>query len=185
MRVSASVNFSPKMTEGGINMKDTRPNKIEYYLGIAEMVAKRGTCLRRNFGAVVVNDDQIISTGYTGAPRGAKNCIGIGSCYRIEKKIPEGERYELCRSVHAEMNAIIHASRRQLLNGTLYLVGLSIENNEYVENAEPCKLCKRLIINSGISEVFIRKGKGSSFKMKVKDWIKNEKEWFSLEAAHY
>ncbi len=166
-------------------MTYTRPGKTEYYLGVAEMIAKRGTCLRRNYGAVVVNDDQITSTGYTGAPRGTKNCIDIGSCYRKEKKIPEGKRYELCRSVHAEMNAIIHASRRQLLNGTLYLVGLSTENNEYVKNAEPCKLCKRLIINSGISTVFIRRGKGNTFEMKVEDWIKNEKEWFSSETEHY
>ena len=166
-------------------MTYTRPDKIEYYLGVAEMIAKRGTCLRRNYGAVVVNDDQIISAGYTGEPRGTKNCIDIGSCYRKEKKIPEGERYELCRSVHAEMNAIIHASRRQLLNGVLYIVGLSVNGNKRVKNAEPCKLCKRLKINSGISTVFVGRGKDNIFEMKVEDWIENEEEWFSLETEHY
>ena len=93
------------------------------------MIGKRGTYLRRDYGAATVNDDQTISTGYTGAPRGTKNCIDIGSCYRKEEKIPEGDRYELCRSVHAEMNAMIHASRRQLLNGVLYIIGLSVDSN--------------------------------------------------------
>ena len=162
-----------------------RPSKTEYYLEIAEVVAKRGTCLRRNFGAVVVNDDQIISTGYAGAPRGVENCIDIGECYRKEKKIKEGQRYELCRSVHAEMNAIIHASRRQLMNGTLYLVGISKDSGEYVQNAEPCKMCKRMIINAGIENVFIKRGKNDIIEMKVFDWIKNEKELFSVESDRY
>lgn len=100
-----------------------RRDKENYYLDIAETVAERGTCLRRNFGAIIVNKDQIISTGYVGAPRGRRNCIDLGYCVRESLQIPRGERYELCRSVHAEANAIIHASRNDTLGGTLYLVG--------------------------------------------------------------
>ena len=99
-----------------------RIDKINYYLDIAETVLERGTCLRRNFGAIIVNNDQIVSTGYTGAPRGRKNCCDLGFCIRQERNIPRGERYELCRSVHAEANAIIHASREQMIGATLYLV---------------------------------------------------------------
>jgi len=136
-------------------VKHKRPTKNVYYLGIAKEVAKRGTCLRRNFGAVIVNNDQIISTGYTGSPRGTNNCIDIGSCFRKEMNIPQGERYELCRSVHAEMNAIIHAARSEMLGATLYLVGLHAETGEYVEFASPCKLCKRMIINAGIKLIVV------------------------------
>ena len=99
-----------------------RINKENYYLDIAQTVLERGTCLRRNFGAIIVNNDQIISSGYTGAPRGRKNCMDIGKCTREVLQIPRGERYELCRSVHAEANAIIHAARNDMLGATLYLV---------------------------------------------------------------
>ena len=109
-----------------------RIDKINYYLDIAETVLERGTCLRRNFGAIIVNNDQIVSTGYTGAPRGRKNCCDLGFCIRQERNIPRGERYELCRSVHAEANAIIHASREQMIGATLYLVGKEMSNGEYV-----------------------------------------------------
>ena len=98
-----------------------RRDKINYYLDIAETVAERSTCLRRCYGAIIVNNDEIISTGYNGAPRGRKNCIDLGRCIREELKIPSGERYELCRSVHAEQNCIISASRRDMLGATLYL----------------------------------------------------------------
>ena len=106
-----------------------RRDKENYYLDIAETVAERGTCLRRNFGAIIVNKDQIISTGYVGAPRGRRNCIDLGYCVRESLQIPRGERYELCRSVHAEANAIIHASRNDTLGGTLYLVGKNAADN--------------------------------------------------------
>ena len=124
-----------------------RRNKANYYLDIAEAVLKRGTCRRRNFGAVIVNNDQIISSGYTGAPRGRKNCIDMGVCVRESLNIPRGERYELCRSVHAEANAIIHASRNDMLGAKLYLVGIEVGSGDYVKNAEPCAMCKRMIIN--------------------------------------
>ena len=133
-----------------------RRDKINYYLDIAEAVAERGTCLRRNFGAIIVKNDQIISTGYVGAPRGRQNCSDLGYCTREKLNIPRGERYELCRSVHAEQNAIIHASREQMLDATLYLVGIDAKTTDYVEDACPCALCKRLIINAGIKRVIIR-----------------------------
>jgi len=158
-----------------------RPSKVDYYLEIAEAISKRGTCIRRTFGAVIVNRDQIISTGYVGAPRGMTNCIDIGRCIRQEQNIVPGERYELCRSVHAEMNAIIHASRADMIGGSLYLAGFDADGS-YVRNAEPCKLCKRMIINSGISEVIIKKRSElvdldhcfDIVRMEVDYWVKTE-----------
>jgi dCMP deaminase len=129
-----------------------RPSKKEYYLDLALNVSKRGTCLRRNFGAVIVNRDEIVSTGYSGAPRGAKNCIDIGSCPRQKANIPAGERYELCRSVHAEANAIISAERQKMIGGVMYLAGEKASDGSLAE-AEPCKMCKRFIINAGIKKV--------------------------------
>ena len=151
-----------------------RRDKENYYLDIAETVAERGTCLRRNFGAIIVNKDQIISTGYVGAPRGSRNCIDLGYCVRESLQIPRGERYELCRSVHAEANAIIHASRNDTLGGTLYLVGKNAADNSYVENAAPCSMCKRMIINAGIVRVIIRNTKDSFTSVIVDDWIYND-----------
>jgi len=133
-----------------------RRDKINYYLDIAETVLERGTCLRRNFGALIVNNDQIISTGYVGAPRGRRNCCDIGDCTRERLNIPRGERYEMCRSVHAEANAIIHAARAEMLGSTLYLVGKENATGDYVVNANPCSMCKRMIINAGISNVIVR-----------------------------
>ena len=151
-----------------------RIDKENYYLDIAETVSERGTCLRRNFGAIIVNNDQIISTGYVGAPRGRKNCIDLGYCQREELNIPRGERYELCRSVHAEMNAIIHASRERMLGGTLYLVGKESKSGDYVENASACAMCKRAIINAGITRVVIRNTKTKFTALYVEDWIEND-----------
>jgi dCMP deaminase len=155
-----------------------RPDRIEYYLGIAREVARRGTCLRRNFGAIIVQHDQIISTGYTGAPRGTVNCIDVGECYRDKMNIPSGQRYELCRSVHAEMNAIIHAARTEMLEATMYLVGLEAATGDYVEFTEPCKLCKRAVINAGIKEVYVRRGPDNIERILVEDWVKNEEAEF-------
>ncbi|MBQ8795912.1 MAG: cytidine deaminase [Clostridia bacterium] len=152
----------------------SRIDKENYYLDIAETVSERGTCLRRNFGAIIVNNDQIISTGYVGAPRGRKNCIDLGYCQREELNIPRGERYELCRSVHAEMNAIIHASRERMLGATLYLVGKEQESGAYVENASACAMCKRAIINAGITRVVIRNSKKKFTALYVEDWIEND-----------
>ena len=133
-----------------------RRDKTNYYLDIAETVLERGTCLRRSFGAIIVSNDQIISTGYVGAPRGRVNCSDIGFCTREKLNVPRGERYELCRSVHAEANAIIHASRQEMLGSTLYLVGKERLTDEYVKNANPCSMCKRMIINAGIAKVVVR-----------------------------
>lgn len=150
----------------------TRRDKINYYLDIAETVAERGTCLRRLFGAIIVNNDQIISTGYVGAPRGRQNCTDLGYCAREKLNVPRGERYELCRSVHAEANAIIHAARTDMLDATLYLVGKEAGTGKYVENANSCAMCKRMIINAGIATVVIRDSKEDFRVMRVYDqWV--------------
>lgn len=133
-----------------------RQNKINYYLDIAEAVSGRGTCLRRNYGAIIVKNDEIISTGYVGAPRGRKNCCDMGRCVRTELNIPRGERYEVCRSVHAEANAIISASRDKMIGGTMYLVGKEVSDGSYIKNSNSCSMCKRMIINAGIKTVVIR-----------------------------
>lgn len=152
-----------------------RRDKINYYLDIAETVLERGTCLRRNFGAIIVKNDQIVSTGYVGAPRGRRNCCDVGECMRLKMNIPRGERYEMCRSVHAEANAIIHASRADMLGSTLYLVGCEKSSGDYVEDANPCSMCKRMIINAGISNVIIRVDKESFRNVVVLDeWINSD-----------
>ena len=133
-------------------MTDNRISKDMYYLGIAESVAQRSTCLRRKYGAVVVNNDEIVSTGYNGAPRGEINCNDCGYCERDAQNVPSGERYELCRSVHGEMNAIISASRSQMVGGTMYIVGIESKTGEYA-NPNPCTICRRLIKNAGIKRV--------------------------------
>ncbi len=148
-----------------------RRDKVNYYLDIAETVLERGTCLRRNYGAIIVNDDEIISTGYTGAPRGRKNCLDIGTCERERLKIPRGQMYEKCRSVHAEANAIISASRRRMIGSTLYLVGRDKPTGELIADANSCSMCKRLIINAGIEHVVIRET-GNEYKtIDVCDWV--------------
>ena len=138
-------------------MSEERIDKINYYLDIAKSVAARSTCLKRHYGAVIVNNDEIIATGYNGAPRGRANCCDIGSCLRIKLGIPSGQRYEICRSVHAEMNAIISASRKDMKGSTLYLVGIEPDGS-YTKFAEPCSMCKRIIINAGIELVVAKTG---------------------------
>ncbi len=133
-----------------------RTDKSNYYLNIAEAVSERCTCTRRRYGAIIVKNDEIISTGYVGAPRGRQNCTDLGYCTREKHNIPRGERYELCRSVHAEANAIISASRNEMLGATMYLVGRDVSTNEYTKNASSCAMCKRMIINAGIDKVVIR-----------------------------
>ena len=152
-----------------------RRDKINYYLDIAETVAARGTCLRRNFGAIIVKNDQIVATGYTGAPRGRENCSDLGYCFREKMNIPRGQRYELCRSVHAEANAIIHASRNDMIDATLYLVGIECSDGSYVKNANSCAMCKRTVINAGISTVVIRDDKENFRVIRVYDqWVLND-----------
>ena len=133
-----------------------RISKANYYLDIAQTVLERATCLRRVYGAIIVKNDEIISTGYNGAPRGRANCVDLGYCSREAMQVPRGERYELCRSVHAEANAIISAPRSEMIGSTLYLVGLEYKDGSYVANANPCAMCKRLIINAGIEKVVVR-----------------------------
>ena len=133
-----------------------RIDKINYYLDIAETVSKRGTCLRNNYGSVIVKNDEIISTGYTGAPRGRKNCIDLGECRRRKNNTPSGAGYELCRSVHSEQNAIISCKRTDMIGSTLYLVGINKRNGEYISDNYPCTLCKRMIINAGIEKIVMR-----------------------------
>lgn len=133
-----------------------RPTKDEYYLDIAKSVAARSTCLRRNYGAIIVKDDAIVSTGYNGAPRGDENCDDRGICKREELKIPHGERYELCASVHAEANAVINAARNgvSVLGGTLYIYGYDCIEDKTI-TARPCKMCMRVIQNAGIARVLV------------------------------
>lgn len=151
-----------------------RIDKENYYLDIAETVLERSTCTKKHYGAVIVKDDRIISTGYNGAPRGRENCCDIGFCLRQEMNVPGGERYELCRSVHAEQNAIIHASYSDMHDATMYISGRDGKTNE-CEYREPCTICKRLIINSGISEVVIRNADGKTFnRIYVVEWIMND-----------
>lgn len=151
-----------------------RRDKNNYYLDIAEATLERSTCLRRKFGAVIVKNDEIISTGYNGAPRGRKNCNDLGYCIREKLNIPRGERYELCRSVHAEQNAIISAPRKDMIDATLYMVGKDAKNNEYVANSMSCSMCKRFIINSGIKKIIIRDTKDDYREVSVKDLIEND-----------
>lgn len=151
-----------------------RRDKINYYLDLAETVSKRSTCLRRSYGAVIVKNDEVISTGYVGAPRGRKNCSDMGYCIRQELNIPRGERYELCRSVHAEANAIISASRDKMIDSALYLTGVESDGVSYVANSCSCSMCKRMIINAGISIVIIRDTKDSYRIIPVSDWIEND-----------
>ena len=127
-----------------------RISKDMYYLMIAEQVAQRSTCLRRLYGAVIVNNDEIVSTGYNGAPRGEMNCIDCGFCEREASGVPKGERYELCVAVHAEQNAIISASRKEMVGGTIYIVGIEANDHAYADPS-PCLICRRLIVNAGIT----------------------------------
>ena len=151
-----------------------RTDKTNYYLDIAQTVAERGTCLRRNYGAIIVKYDQIVATGYTGAPRGRKNCIDLGECLRDKHQIPRGERYEMCRSVHAEANCIISASRQEMIGGVLYLVGVEVKTGELVPNADSCAMCKRMIINAGIDRVVVRYTPTEFTEILVRDWVFND-----------
>ena len=149
-------------------MTYNRESKDVYYLNIAEAILRRSTCLRRKYGAVIVRDDEIIATGYNGSPRGTTNCIDVGFCYREQNNIPHGDRYEACKSVHAEMNAIISASRRDMIGSTLYLAGIEA-NGTQIDDIAPCSMCQKLIINAGIKNVVTRNTDGS-VKMKGVDF---------------
>lgn len=151
-----------------------RKDKINYYLDIATSVSERSTCLRRHYGCVIVKNDEIISTGYNGAPRGRKNCDDLGFCYREQMDIPRGERYELCRSVHAEQNAIISASRNELIDADLYMVGINAKTGEIEPKSTSCMMCKRVVINSGIKRVIVREPDNKYTIYNVEDWISDD-----------
>ena len=151
-----------------------RVSKVNYYLDIAQTVAKRGTCLRRKFGAIIVKNDSIVSTGYAGAPRGRKNCCDLGTCMREKLNIPRGERYELCRSVHAEANAIIAAPRETMIGSDLYLACIDPKSGEVVPGTCCCQMCKRMVINAGIARVYVRENAEEYSVYEVSDWIEND-----------
>ncbi len=151
-----------------------RVTKHNYYLDIAQTVAERSTCLRKMFGAIIVKNDVIISTGYNGAPRGRKNCSDLCECMRDKLQIPRGERYELCRSVHAEANAIIAASREQMLGATLYMTCVDSKTRELVAGTNSCMMCKRQVLNAGISTVIIRDTETEYRIIQTSDWIEND-----------
>lgn len=151
-----------------------RPPKDQYYLNIAKEIAQRSTCLRAKFGAVIVRDDQIVATGYTGAPRKTKDCFERGICLRDKLQIPHGQRYELCRSVHAEMNCIINSARAgvSILNGDMFIYGSDLNGNPV--DTFPCLLCKKMIINAGLNRVICSTKDGNFKVFHVQDWVK---EW--------
>ena len=151
-----------------------RIDKENYYLNIAETVAGRSTCLRRCYGAILVKSDEIISTGYNGAPRGRRNCVDLGYCSREAMQVPRGERYELCRSVHAEANAIISAARRDTLGATLYMVCVAPETGALIPGSTSCSMCRRLIINAGIRRVVIRDTPTEYRVVEVSDWVEED-----------
>lgn len=151
-----------------------RIDKENYYLDIAQTVAGRSTCLRRCYGAILVKSDEIISTGYNGAPRGRRNCVDLNYCTREALNIPSGERYELCRSVHAEANAIISAARRDMAGGTLYLAGKDAVTGRILPDATSCAMCRRMIINAGLEKVVIRTGPGEYTVVDVRAWIEDD-----------
>lgn len=152
----------------------SRISKINYYLDIAKTVAGRGTCLRRKFGAIIVKDDVIVSTGYAGAPRGRANCCDLNFCLRDKMNIPRGERYELCRSVHAEANAIIAAARDRMLGATLYLACVDPKTGDTIGGTCCCQMCKRMVINAGIKEVVVLEEEGGYSVYCVNDWIDDD-----------
>ena len=151
-----------------------RVSKENYYLDIAQTVAERSTCLRKHYGAIIVKNDVIVSTGYNGAPRGRKNCNDLGYCMRDELNIPRGERYELCRSVHAEANAIISAPRDRMLGATLYMVCVDPKTEELVDGTSCCMMCKRLVINAGISQVVVRDDAENFRIIDAESWIEDD-----------
>ncbi|MBQ1982384.1 MAG: cytidine deaminase [Clostridia bacterium] len=151
-----------------------RTSKENYYLDIAQTVSERSTCMRKRYGAIIVKNDVIVSTGYNGAPRGRKNCIDLGVCMRDKLNIPRGERYELCRSVHSEANAIINASREQMLGSTLYMVCTEPKDGSLVSGTNSCMMCKRMIINAGITQVIIRDTPTDYRVIDVEDWITDD-----------
>ena len=153
---------------------DQRMSKDKYYLNIADAVLDRSTCLRRKYGAIIVKNDEILSTGYNGAPRGRVNCSELGYCNREQLRIPSGQRYELCRSVHAEANAIISAARSEALGATLYMACVEPDTGALIPGSTSCSMCRRLIINAGIARVVIRDTRTEYRVVEVADWVRED-----------
>jgi len=160
------------------DIKYSRPSKDEYYLDLAKSVCRRGTCLKVEIGAVIIKEDQVVATGYCGAPRGTKSSHGHGFCLRRKLGIPSGHRYEMCRSVHAEQNAIINAARSgvSLLGGDMYIYGHLFDDKTQVLDAFPCFICKKMLINCGLKRVICSLKDGGSKTFLVEDWVKEWKE---------
>lgn len=160
-----------------IPVNGKRISKADAYLNCAENFAFRSTCIKRKYGAVIVKNDAVISTGYNGSPRGYENCCDIGVCPRIERNMHQGEGYDLCRAIHAEENALLNCSRDQTIGADLYLVGINPEDSS-IHQAKPCPLCARKIIQAGIRNVFLRQGEGAdnyvSISAKQLKWYRSE-----------
>ncbi|MFH1036929.1 MAG: hypothetical protein V1756_02635 [Patescibacteria group bacterium] len=162
-----------------------RPSKDEYYLNISRQIGLRSTCFRNKGGALIVREDQIVATGYIGAPRKTKDCLERGECLRDRLKIPHGKRYEMCRSVHAEMNAIVNAARAgvSLLGADIYI---SFENPKdgTPRDSFPCFICKKLIINCGINRVVCSTAEDKMITFRVSDWVKDWQEKDLVDDEH-
>lgn len=159
--------------------KNKRVSKIDTYLNCAEVFAYRSTCLKRKYGAVIVKDDVVISTGYNGAPRGFDNCCDLGTCPRMERGMHQGEGYGICRAIHAEANALLNCSRQQTMGADLYLVGINPADNS-IHQAKPCPMCARSIIQAGINNVYLRVGEGAENYIVVPaqelEWVQNARD---------
>ena len=164
---------------------EKRITKDKYYLNIAKEVARRSTCFRRSIGAIIVRNDQIISTGYVGAPRKTKDSFQHGFCLRDKLNIPHGQRYELCRSVHAEQNAIINAARAgvSLLGGDMFIYGEDYKTKKQI-NAFPCFICKKMIINCGLKRVISSTEDGGMKIFLVEEWVKDWIKGDILDDSH-
>ncbi len=165
-------------------MKALRPSKERYYLNIAKEVAQRSTCYRVKIGAIIVRNDVIVSTGYVGAPRKTKDCFERGFCLRDKLKIPHGQRYELCRSVHSEMNCLINAARSgsSVLGGDMYIWGC--DRNGNLIDAFPCFICKKMIINAGLKRVICSSRNGEIKIFNVEEWVKEWQEKDIVDDKH-
>lgn len=148
-----------------------RVSKINYYLDIAQTVSERSTCLRKRFGAIIVKNDSIVSTGYNGAPRGRENCCDLRFCLREHLGIPRGERYEMCRSVHAEANAIIAAARENMIGSTLYMACTDPADGKVIGGVCSCMMCKKMVINAGIEKVIIRENASEYSVYEISGWV--------------
>jgi dCMP deaminase len=157
-------------------MDDIRPSKDEYYMDLAKSVARRATCMKVEIGAVIIRDDQVVATGYCGAPRGTKDSLEHGFCLRQKLGIPSGQRYEMCRSVHAEQNAIINAARAgtSLLGGDMYIYGKTRGDDSHEIDAFPCFICKKMLLNCGFKRVVCSLADGGFKIFKIEDW---QEEW--------